>query len=213
MMSNRTQRILIVDDEERFRNALGKVLRKEGYDTILADSGEKALKEIKYIDLAIVDLVMPGMSGITLLKEIKKVRPETKLIIITAYGSYETAQEALRLGVYDYIEKPFDLSRLKSQVSKVLSAEKANPQFSPMEKGKNKTAKAKKEIKIWQRIDQFGGPAILAIGDAALKLKQKLTPVAKESMENLKDTTQAIREGRKKAVDVVKKASDQIRRL
>ncbi len=109
--------ILIVDDELSVRTSLSKWFIEDGFITQVAENGTAAIKKLQdqHYHLALVDIKMPGMDGITLQKKIKEVAPETSVIIMTAYASVETAIEALKLGAYDYVTKPFDpddLSRL-----------------------------------------------------------------------------------------------------
>jgi len=115
--------ILIVDDEKGLRKALERSLRQENRRTLAAASGEEALGLLREreIDLVITDLVMPGMDGMTLVRKIRSAFPGAKIIIITAYGSAESMQEAKDLGVACYLAKPFDLSHLKAKVDELLS--------------------------------------------------------------------------------------------
>ncbi len=123
--THETHTMLIVDDEERLRKGLARSLAHGTRRTLTAASGEEALSLLKgrKIDLVITDLVMPGMDGMTLVGNIKSTAPSTKMIIITAYGSAESMQEAEELGVACYLAKPFDLSRLKSSVNELLAGE------------------------------------------------------------------------------------------
>jgi len=123
--THETHIILIVDDEERLRKGLARSLAHENRRTLTAASGEEALSLLKgrKIDLVITDLVMPGMDGMTLVGNIRSTAPSTRIIIITAYGSAESIQEAEELGVACYLAKPFDLSRLKSSVNGLLAGE------------------------------------------------------------------------------------------
>lgn len=117
--------ILIVDDEERLRKALVRSLGQENCQALAAASGDEAVRvlEERKIDLVITDLVMPGMDGMTLLRKIKGIDPSIRTIIITAYGSAESRQEAKALGVSCYLAKPFDLPHLRSKVNELLFAE------------------------------------------------------------------------------------------
>ncbi len=101
--------ILIVDDERIVRESLRDWLENVGYKVIIAESGEEALKIIKRrkIKIMLTDLVMPGMDGIELMKEARKIVPSISTVIITAYGSIQTAIDATREGAHDYVEKPF----------------------------------------------------------------------------------------------------------
>jgi DNA-binding NtrC family response regulator len=115
-------RILIVDDEKSQRDMLSGSLEKEGYSVATAESGFEAigLCEDKYFEVALIDLKMPGMDGIELLKKLKEINPEIQVIIMTAYGTIETAVEAMKLGAYHYVNKPINLDELKLNVKKAL---------------------------------------------------------------------------------------------
>lgn len=123
-----TQSILIVDDEERLRRALERSFCQENWQTQAAASGEKALGILQEqrVDLVITDLVMPGMDGMSLVRRIKDTLPETEVIILTAYGSPESMEEAKALGVSCYLAKPFDLAYLKTKVNELLPALKTS---------------------------------------------------------------------------------------
>jgi len=116
------QRILIVDDERSMRELLGIVLRREGYDVLVAESGRQALAvlEKETVDLLISDIKMPDIDGVEVLRAAKRLDQEVLGIMITAYASTSTAVEALRMGAYDYLTKPFDVEELKIVVRKAL---------------------------------------------------------------------------------------------
>ena len=107
--------ILIVDDEEFIRLNLKRIYSEEPYRVFLESRGASALKtaEEEEIDLALLDLNLPDMSGIDVLKQIKKVKPGLLVIMITGYASVESAVEALKLGAYDYIKKPFKADAIR----------------------------------------------------------------------------------------------------
>jgi len=115
-------RILIVDDEQSMRELLSIMLRKEGYEVVTADNGEKALKAVQndIFDLVITDLKMPQMDGMSLLKAVKESLPDTIVIIITAFGTTEGAEKARKLGAYDYIGKPFNNDEIKLVIQNAL---------------------------------------------------------------------------------------------
>ncbi|MGB2764334.1 MAG: sigma-54 dependent transcriptional regulator [Candidatus Aminicenantaceae bacterium] len=102
-------KILVVDDEDIVRESLRDWLENVGYKVIIAGSGEEALRIIKQkkIKIMLADLVMPGIDGIELMKEARKIVPTISTVIITAYGSVQTAISAIKKGAHDYIEKPF----------------------------------------------------------------------------------------------------------
>jgi two-component system response regulator PilR (NtrC family) len=108
-------KILIVDDEQSMRDFLAIMLKKEGHEVVAAGTGNDALKAIQaeIFDLVITDVKMPGMDGIEVLKTIKDISSETVVIMITAFATAETAVEAMKLGAYDYIIKPFKVDELK----------------------------------------------------------------------------------------------------
>ena len=117
------KKILLVDDEETLRWALHEALSEEGFDIENTNDSVKALeftRKTKY-DLVISDLKMPIMGGLQLISEIKKQNPDTKAIIITAYGSVEAVIEAMHLGVLDFITKPFKIEHIKRVIYRVLS--------------------------------------------------------------------------------------------
>lgn len=115
-------RILIIDDDTSFRRVLEYNLQEEGYEVRTAADGESGLRlfQEKRPALVITDLKMPGMGGFELLKAVKNVSPETLVIVITAFGAVENAVEAMKLGAYDYITKPFNRDALKLTVAKAL---------------------------------------------------------------------------------------------
>jgi len=118
----RAHSILIVDDEILTLRNLKKVLEKENYEVHIADSGEKALEIIDYDKphLILLDLMLPGISGIEILKRIKENKSETIVIMMTAYEILEKAVEAMKLGAYDYLLKPFKINELKNTIHRAL---------------------------------------------------------------------------------------------
>jgi len=116
-------RILVVDDEEPQRNTLAGFLKKQGYAVETADSGRAALElaDQRHFELALLDLKMPEMDGIELLEKLKEQNPEIQIIMMTAYGTVETAVEAMKKGAYHYIGKPINLDELKLNVKKALN--------------------------------------------------------------------------------------------
>ncbi len=115
-------RVLIVDDEQGMRDFLSIMLKKEGYAVAQAESAERAaeVSARSDFDLVISDISMPGQSGLEVLRQVKAANSDTPVIMITAYASTESAVEALKLGAYDYIIKPFDVEEMKIVVHKAL---------------------------------------------------------------------------------------------
>src|SRR5512140_426960 len=120
--------ILIVDDEEIIRESLSFILTKEGYRVREAANGRIALEILREdtIDLVLTDLEMPEMKGIELLEQVTRYSPETLVVIITAYGSIDTAIAALRKGAVDYILKPVEFDELLVKVQRLLASRKLN---------------------------------------------------------------------------------------
>jgi len=121
-------KILTADDERSMREFLEIMLKKEGYHVSVASNGEEVLKltDKEIFDLVLLDIRMPKMDGISVLKRIKAVSPETIVIMITAYGSTDTAIQAMREGAYDYVTKPFKVEEIKAIIKNAL--EKKNLQ-------------------------------------------------------------------------------------
>lgn len=122
MGMNSDYNLLVVDDEPGMREFLEIMLRKEEYNVKVASNGEEAIEMLKKepFDLAIVDIQMPGINGIEVLKNSKENHPNTTVIMITAFASHESAIEAMKLGAYDYITKPFKIDEIKLVISKAL---------------------------------------------------------------------------------------------
>jgi two-component system, NtrC family, response regulator PilR len=111
-------RVLVADDERSMRELLAIVLKREGYDVLLAENGRTALAALERapVDLLISDIKMPDMTGIDVLRAAKALDPELQAIMMTAFASQDTAIEALRLGACDYLIKPFNVDELKLKV-------------------------------------------------------------------------------------------------
>jgi DNA-binding NtrC family response regulator len=115
-------RILIVDDQDMMRDSLAGTLAREGHEVIAANDGPAAVARLSSarFDLLITDLKMPKMTGLELLAEAKRVRPEMPVVLMTAFATVNTAVEAMKLGAYDYIQKPFDGDEIKLLVDRTL---------------------------------------------------------------------------------------------
>jgi two-component system response regulator PilR (NtrC family) len=116
-------RVLVVDDEQSMRELLGIMLRQVGYDVTQADGGEAAIQTLKSadaFDLVITDLRMRKVDGLAVLRAAKEHSPHTVVLVVTAFASTETAVEAMKLGAYDYVTKPFKLDELKLTIANAL---------------------------------------------------------------------------------------------
>lgn len=116
-------RILVVDDQEMMRDSLATTLAREGHEVVAAGDGAAAVTRLSSgtrFDLLITDLKMPRMTGMELLAEVKKLRPELPVVLMTAFATVSTAVEAMKLGAYDYIQKPFDGDEIRMLVDRTL---------------------------------------------------------------------------------------------
>lgn len=113
--------ILLVDDDETLRERLARALRERGYDVRTAGNADQAMQKVREDspELAVLDLKMPGRSGIDLLKEIRAHDPATEVLILTGYGSIATAVEATKLGAVGYVPKPVDADEILSAFSRM----------------------------------------------------------------------------------------------
>jgi DNA-binding NtrC family response regulator len=112
-------RLMLVDDEERFLQTTGKMIRKKGYDVITATSGEECLEKLEeeLVHVVILDVKMPGMDGIETLKQIKREFPLVEVIMLTGHATVESAIEGMKLGAFDYLMKPSDIDLLVEKVT------------------------------------------------------------------------------------------------
>ncbi len=117
-----SKKVMIIEDEETLRMSLERVLSREGYDVTGADSAETALDIIgeNFYDLILVDVILPGITGIEFLKRVKERYPDQIIVIMTAFASLETAVESLRAGAYDYIIKPVMHEEIKQVVKNAM---------------------------------------------------------------------------------------------
>jgi DNA-binding NtrC family response regulator len=111
-------KVLIVDDEERFRTTMSKLLAVRGLEVSSMGDGKEALKELreKSYDVLILDIRMPGMGGIEVMTELRKVDPFIEVIIMTGYASVDTAKKITELGAYDYLLKPYNIEDLMERI-------------------------------------------------------------------------------------------------
>lgn len=145
------EKILVIDDELFIRELLQEFLIKEGYKVYVAESGEKGINLIKAtpVEIALIDLKMPGMDGISALKEIKKIAPNTIAIILTGYPTIESSIEALRSGAYDYVVKPFKLNDLKNTIARALNEYRLKSEIGRL---RERIKSLEQELKEYQKI-------------------------------------------------------------
>ena len=132
---NTIERIMVVDDEKGICQNVEKILSKNNYEVICALSAAEALERMKTesFDLMISDIVMPGMNGLELLKQVKNEWPKTRALMMTAYASTDTALKAIRLGALDYVSKPFTPDELRTVVQKAMNGELVQAKTSEKE--------------------------------------------------------------------------------
>ncbi|MFM6927688.1 MAG: sigma-54-dependent transcriptional regulator [Bdellovibrio sp.] len=164
-------RILVVDDEESIREFLEIMLKKEGYEITLAEDGQKAkdLLSKKTFDMIISDLQMPNVTGIELLKFVKESYADTVFMLITAFGTTETAVEAMKMGAYDYLTKPFKIDEVRLNIQNALRSRNLEVE--------NRTLK-KELVKEYSFQNMVGNsPVMHAIYDMVKRVAQTPTNV------------------------------------
>lgn len=124
-------KILIVDDEERFRTTMCKLLAVRGLEASTTGDGKEALKELreKSYDVVILDVRMPEMSGIQVMTELRKLDPFIEVIIMTGYASVDTAKKIMELGAYDYMLKPYNVEELMEKIDEAYDRKCARKQL------------------------------------------------------------------------------------
>jgi DNA-binding response OmpR family regulator len=112
-------KVLMVDDEAQFRATTSRILAKKGFETTMAADGEEAIRLLKESpqDVVVLDIKMPGMDGHEALEKIKKLAPDTQVIMLTGHGGLESAKESLKQGAYDYLTKPCDIDLLATKIN------------------------------------------------------------------------------------------------
>jgi two-component system NtrC family response regulator len=155
--------ILIVDDEKNYLVVLEALLSAEGYETMTAQNANEALRLIDEsdLDLILTDMKMPGLSGMDLLVEVKKRKPEVPVIMMTAYGTIEMAVEAMKKHAYDYVTKPFQNEELKLSVRKALENyrlvkenRRLSEALSERHRYRNIIGKSRVMVRIYDLIDK-----------------------------------------------------------
>ena len=114
-------RILIVEDRDSLRRMLSTALGQEGHEIVAAENGDTALTELQRtdFDLVLTDLKLPGVSGLEVLAEAREGQPRVPVIVMTAYGTVQTAVEAMKLGAVDFLEKPIEIEDLFSLAKRI----------------------------------------------------------------------------------------------
>ena len=164
-------RILVVDDEESIREFLEIMLKKENYEVTTAEDGLRA-KEIltkKSFDMVISDMQMPNMTGIELLKYVKESYPDVVFMMITAFGTTETAVDAMKMGAYDYVTKPFKIDEVRLNIANALRSKNLETEVRVLKK---------ELVKEYSFQNMIGNsPAMHAIFDLIKRVSQAPTNV------------------------------------
>lgn len=161
MSQTSKKQILLADDEPNLRRVLSAQLTRDGYDVVTVEDGERALEALEqhHVDVVISDLRMPKVDGMTLLKRVVEVYPDIPVILITAHGTVDTAVEALKLGAFDYITKPFEQSEFRNVVGKAAKTRELSAQevvaVGPREPGRFRLiGQSPKMVDLYQVIDK-----------------------------------------------------------
>jgi DNA-binding NtrC family response regulator len=128
--------VLVVDDEPNLRRVLSAVLTREGHSVIVADGGRDAIKKAKqlpHLDLLVTDFLMPDMNGLEVLEAVRKQHPGMRTLLISGHGTIRSAVEAMRLGAFDFLTKPFEVEQVRTTVERALRASHPTPPASPPE--------------------------------------------------------------------------------
>src|SRR3984957_20552737 len=161
-------RILVADDQEMMRDSLAATLARDGHEVIAAGDGPSAVSRLTSggrFDLLITDLKMPKMTGIELLQEAKRLRPEIPVVLMTAFASVHTAVEAMKLGAYDYIQKPFDGDEIKLLVDRTLEHARL----------------LKENAALRSVAEQLAPRPLIGTGPAMKEVRQRIEQVARSS--------------------------------
>ena len=123
-MSEKTATVLVVDDEPNLRRVLTAVLEREGHRILVADSGRDAVRKAKAeprLDLLVTDYLMPDLNGLEVLEAVRKHHPDLRALLISGHGTVRSAVEAMRLGAFDFLTKPFDVEQVRDTVARALA--------------------------------------------------------------------------------------------
>jgi len=167
-------KVMMVDDELRFRETTSKLLRKKGYETTIAESGEEAMSILRETphDVVVLDVKMAGMDGHTTLAEIKKIAPDTQVIMLTGHGSADSANNSQKLAAFDYLTKPCDIDLL---------AVKINAAYAVKKSGSDQAEKKVKDIMT--EIENYSTVTVNnTIGEAIGKLMSSLTKLVSSNL-------------------------------
>lgn len=172
-MEERKSKILVIEDEKNMREVMKILLEGEGYEVSIASQGAEGLRLLSkdIFDLTITDIKMPGVDGFQILKKALEISPETLVIMITAFGTTESAVEAMKLGAYDYVHKPFKIDEIRLVVKRALEKRKLRGEVSILRKELQtkyklenivcKSAKMQELINVLHKVAQSNASALI----------------------------------------------------
>ena len=145
--------ILVMEDDLNVAKGLEMVLTEEGYDVYLAETGKLAMEAFKQgrFDLLVADIRLPDVNGMDIIREIKETKPETEVIAITGYATTSMAVEAMKLGVHDFLPKPFTEEEIKSTVSEALHDYQEKPAIKAAATQEEKLIQKRQVIEVLNR--------------------------------------------------------------
>lgn len=175
-MAKKTGTILVVDDEPNIRRVLEAVLTKDGHTVLVAENGRKGLEALSSngkVDVMITDLIMPDLNGVELLAAAKEHDPSMAVLMITAHGTIKSAVDAMKLGAFDYVTKPFDLDDIKQLVQNALERRELDQTLPPpaASKPKLKTGDAARGMLVG------ASPAMAEVFDMIERIKDSRASV------------------------------------
>lgn len=180
--------VLVVDDEPNLRRVLSAVLERDGYNVLLADGGRNALKKAKAhsgrLDLMVTDFLMPDMNGLELLEATLKLHPRLRTLIISGHGTIRSAVDAMRLGAYDFVTKPFDVEQVRTIVRRALAAAAEEARAPAVEVPGGAVGPSPKSV----------APASPASGEGGIEIGQAATIAARVGLIGSAETTLEMRE-------------------
>jgi ActR/RegA family two-component response regulator len=148
--------ILVMEDDLSVAKGLEMVLSEEGFDVNLAGTGELAMLAFKQkrFDLLVADLRLPDIDGMEVIKQVKAQKPETEVIVITGYGTIATAVEAMKLGVHDFLPKPFTDDQIKTAIEEALAAHVVKPAAAAIKKAETAEEKLIQKREVTQVLNR-----------------------------------------------------------
>ena len=180
------ENILVIDDDLIMCKMLEDTLKEKGYNVTTAQTGGEGIKKAyaTLYDVIFTDLMLPDMDGTQILEEVKKHDPDAVMIIITAFGTLQTAQKAIRIGAYDYITKPFDLADIASLVGRAVISRKLNVANRELLKMHEYTVNLEADVEKKAKEINLLSKVRLAIS-SSLELDEVLNSIVEEVMKNM----------------------------